>query len=48
MMEIKILVSSILRKFNVESVQSQEEVKLVAELILRPQDGNILKVLPRA
>ncbi|XP_069959762.1 cytochrome P450 4C1 isoform X2 [Cherax quadricarinatus] len=47
MMEMKILVSSILRKYRVESVTPREHLKLINELILRPLNGNILKIFPR-
>lgn len=47
MMEEKVILSHILRKFNVESVQPVDEVKLVAEMILRPVNGINVKLTPR-
>uniref|UniRef100_UPI00398EFA97 cytochrome P450 4V2-like isoform X1 n=2 Tax=Pristiophorus japonicus TaxID=55135 RepID=UPI00398EFA97 len=39
LIEEKVVLSSILRRFHVEAKQSREELHLVGELILRPQDG---------
>ncbi|XP_071538563.1 cytochrome P450 4C1-like [Panulirus ornatus] len=47
MMEMKIVTSSILRKFKVESVKSPKDLELLGELILRCKGGNILKLTPR-
>ncbi|XP_069952603.1 cytochrome P450 4C1 [Cherax quadricarinatus] len=47
MLELKILVSSILRRFRVESVVPRDQLKLVPELILRPVNGNFVKLFPR-
>ncbi|XP_068215979.1 cytochrome P450 4c3-like isoform X3 [Palaemon carinicauda] len=47
LMEEKIVLSSILRKFRVESCTRREDLKLLGELILRPEDGNTLKLFPR-
>lgn len=47
MLELKILVSSILRRFRVESVVPRDQLKLVPELILRPINGNFVKLFPR-
>nr|XP_053638811.1 cytochrome P450 4c3-like [Cherax quadricarinatus] len=48
LMEEKILVSNILRKYRVESVTRREDLRILGELILRPENGNILKLTPRA
>ncbi|KAK8719096.1 hypothetical protein OTU49_014243 [Cherax quadricarinatus] len=48
LMEEKILLSNILRKFRVESVTRQEDLLILGELILRPENGNTLKLTPRA
>ncbi|KAM8940238.1 cytochrome P450 4V2 [Pelodytes ibericus] len=39
LMEEKVVLSTILRNFSVQSSQKREELCLVGELILRPQDG---------
>ncbi|XP_042211264.1 cytochrome P450 4C1-like isoform X1 [Homarus americanus] len=46
-MEEKILLSSILRKFRAESVTRREDLRLLGELILRPENGNTVKLFPR-
>ncbi|XP_069949156.1 cytochrome P450 4c3-like isoform X2 [Cherax quadricarinatus] len=48
LMEEKILLSNILRKFRVESVTRREDLRILGELILRPENGNTLKLTPRA
>ncbi|XP_041362839.1 cytochrome P450 4V2-like [Gigantopelta aegis] len=47
LMEEKIVLSSILRKFHVESVQTQDELRPQFELILRPENGIIVKLTER-
>ncbi|XP_047472820.1 cytochrome P450 4C1-like [Penaeus chinensis] len=47
-MEEKVLLSSILRKFRVESTVPREDLKLLDNAVLRPKGGNILKVFPRS
>lgn len=47
MIEEKVLISSILREFRVESATPREDLKLLSEIVLRPQDGNFLKLFPR-
>ena len=39
MMEEKVLVSSIFRKFNLKSTVKPSEIPLLAEVILRPKNG---------
>ena len=39
MMEEKIILSTILRKFNVSAVTKPQEISLLAELVLRPKNG---------
>nr|pir cytochrome P450 enzyme, CYP4C39 enzyme - green crab, common shore crab [Carcinus maenas]AAQ93010.1 cytochrome P450 CYP4C39 [Carcinus maenas] len=46
-MEEKIVLSSIMRRFRVESTTRREELKLLGELILRPENGNTVKLIPR-
>jgi len=47
LMEEKVILSSIFRKFNVESTQTREELHPMAELILRPENGIEVKLTPR-
>lgn len=46
-LEEKMVISTVLRNFRVESVQKPEEVVLMAELILRPEKGLLVKLFPR-
>ena len=39
MMEEKVMISSLLRRFSFHSDVKPEEIPLLAELILRPKDG---------
>ncbi|CAI9622908.1 unnamed protein product [Staurois parvus] len=39
LMEEKVVLSTILRNFSVKASQKKEEIRLLGELILRPQDG---------
>ena len=43
MMEDKIIVANLLRKFSVEATQTMEETNPLGELIMRPRDGIFLK-----
>lgn len=47
MLEEKAVVSTILRKYRVESVDRREDLTLLGELILRPKDGLRIKIFPR-
>ncbi|NP_001165651.1 cytochrome P450, family 4, subfamily V, polypeptide 4 [Xenopus laevis] len=47
LMEEKVVLSSILRKYWVEATQKRDECLLVGELILRPQDGMWIKLKNR-
>ncbi|XP_072165418.1 cytochrome P450 4V2-like [Diadema setosum] len=47
MMEDKVLVATVLRRFSVESLSSIEEVRPMAELILRPSSGIHVKLTRR-
>lgn len=38
-MEEKVILASILRRFNVESIDQLQDVAILTELILRPRDG---------
>ncbi|XP_043545714.1 cytochrome P450 4V2-like isoform X2 [Chiloscyllium plagiosum] len=48
LMEEKVILSSILRRFHVEAQQSREELHMVGELILRPQSGIWIELHHRA
>ena len=39
LMEEKVILASILRRFNVESIDQLQDVAILTELILRPRDG---------
>ncbi|XP_042883728.1 cytochrome P450 4c3-like isoform X2 [Penaeus japonicus] len=45
--EEKIVLSNIMRKFRVESTVRREDLRILGELILRPEDGNFVKLFPR-
>lgn len=47
LMEEKVVLSSILRKFNVEACQDREDLRPVGELILRPEKGIEIKLEKR-
>ncbi|KAB7493926.1 Cytochrome P450 4c3 [Armadillidium nasatum] len=46
-MEEKIVLSSFFRNYRVESTVKREDLLLRGELILRPEDGNFVKLFPR-
>lgn len=41
------ILSTILRRFHIESVDKREEIVLLGELILRPRDGIRLRLTPK-
>ncbi|XP_034544483.1 cytochrome P450 4V2 isoform X1 [Notolabrus celidotus] len=47
LMEEKVILSSVLRNFNVEACQTREELRPVGELILRPENGIWIKLEKR-
>ncbi|MPC69515.1 Cytochrome P450 4c3 [Portunus trituberculatus] len=47
-MEEKIVLSSIMRHFRVESTTRREDLRILGELILRPENGNMVKLWPRS
>lgn len=47
LMEEKVVLSSILRNFNVEACQKREDIRPVGELILRPEQGIWIKLEKR-
>nr|ASU43935.1 cytochrome P450 CYP4 [Eriocheir sinensis] len=48
LMEEKIVLSSIMRNFRVESTTRREDLRILGELILRPENGNVVKLFPRS
>ncbi|XP_042869049.1 cytochrome P450 4c3-like [Penaeus japonicus] len=46
-MEERIVLSNILRNFRVESNVRREDLRIIGELILRPENGNPIKLFPR-
>ncbi|XP_047474770.1 cytochrome P450 4c3-like isoform X3 [Penaeus chinensis] len=46
-MEEKIVLSNVLRHYRVESTIRREDLRILGELILRPENGNPLKLFPR-
>ncbi|XP_008336093.1 cytochrome P450 4V2-like [Cynoglossus semilaevis] len=44
LMEEKVVLSSILRKFTIQSLQTREELQPIGELILRPEKGILIKL----
>ncbi|XP_069943438.1 cytochrome P450 4c3-like [Cherax quadricarinatus] len=47
MIEEKVMVSSVLRKFRIESITPMKKLKLLSEIVLRPKDGNHVRLFPR-
>ncbi|KAL7646988.1 UNVERIFIED_CONTAM: hypothetical protein RMT77_002245 [Armadillidium vulgare] len=47
LMEEKIVLSTFLRKYRIESIEKREDLKLVGDLILRPEEGTLVKIFPR-
>jgi cytochrome P450 family 4 len=47
MLEEKTVLSYILRHYKLHSLDNREDIKLISELILRPQDGIHLTITPR-
>ncbi|KAF2900105.1 hypothetical protein ILUMI_06080 [Ignelater luminosus] len=46
-LEEKTVISSIIRKFKIRSLETQDTIKIMSELILRPQEGIKLTLEPR-
>ncbi|KAG7253734.1 hypothetical protein CRUP_028703 [Coryphaenoides rupestris] len=44
MMEEKVVLASILRSFNIEACQTREELRPRGEIVLRPEDGIVIKL----
>lgn len=47
LMEEKVIMASILRNFNVEACQKREDLRPLGELILRPENGIVIKLEKR-
>jgi cytochrome P450 family 4 len=47
MLEEKTVLSSILRKYKLESLDNRENVNIMFELILRPKEAFRIKITPR-
>ena len=48
LMEEKVVLASIFRKFHVTAVDKREELQLLGELILRPRDGIRVHLTPKS
>ncbi|XP_055616094.1 cytochrome P450 4c3-like isoform X2 [Toxorhynchites rutilus septentrionalis] len=46
-LEEKMVLSTVLRKFRIEAVERREDVKLVGDLVLRPRDGLKIRISRR-
>ena len=46
-MEEKVLISQVFRNFTVKAAERQEDLILLAELIMRPKNGLRISVTPR-
>lgn len=46
-LEEKVIISSVLRKYIIEAVDRREDLTLLGELILRPKDGLAIKIHKR-
>ena len=47
MLELKVLLSSLLRRYRIESLQKFEEISRVAELVMRPGTGIKIRISRR-
>ena len=47
MMEAKIILSAILRKFDIHHARDAKDLQLLAELVLRPKNGLYIKFTKR-
>ncbi|XP_049826904.1 cytochrome P450 4C1-like [Schistocerca gregaria] len=47
LLEEKVVLSNIIRKFKIESVEDREKMTLIGELILRPENGVLVKMKSR-
>ena len=47
MMSQKVILSTLFRHFQVESLEKREDLVLLGELVLRPRDGINVRLTPR-
>ena len=47
MMEEKIILASVLRRFHIKSLDKPGDISILTELILRPRDGIRLHLTPK-
>jgi cytochrome P450 len=47
MLEEKVVLSSVLRRLRLETLDKREDITLLQELILRPKNGIRIKISPR-
>jgi cytochrome P450 len=47
MLEEKVVLSSVLRKLRLQSIDKREDIPLLSQLTLRPQNGIRIKISPR-
>jgi cytochrome P450 len=47
LMEQKVVLAHIIRKFEIKSIKTVDELKPIAEIILRPLQGIPIKLIPR-
>ena len=46
-MEEKVVLSTVLRNFHIESLDKRDDLVVLGQLILRPRDGIRLRLTPR-
>ena len=47
-MEEKVVLATVLRHFDFESLDKREEMVLLGELVLRPRDGVNVRLIPKS
>ena len=47
LMEEKVVLSTVLRNFHIESLDKRDDLVVLGQLILRPRDGIRLRLTPR-
>lgn len=47
MLEMKVMLSNFLRQYRIESIIPREEIKVKSEIVLRPNDGTLVRLYPR-
>ena len=46
MMEVKVVLANLFRRYHVESLDERTKMTLYAELVLRPRDGINIRMTP--